>query len=889
MDAARWERVQTLFHDATGLPEPEQRAFLEATSGDDPTLVADVLDLLQEDARGSPLLDRGVSHAAHHVFGGAISTPLPAGEFGAYRLRRLLGEGGMGVVYLAERTDLGSLAAIKILRDASLSPARRERFASEQRTLAQLEHSSIARLYDADTLPDGTPWFVMEYVEGVPLTTYCAIHACPILERLQLFRAVCEAVQHAHRHAVIHRDLKPSNILVKSDGAVKLLDFGIAKQLESLDVTQDQTRTALRLMTPAYAAPEQVRGERLGIHTDVYSLGVVLYELLSDRLPFDLSNSTPGQIEKIITEQEPEKPSDVARKMAPLSDGGSRATSISKGSWADLDVISLTAMHKDPQRRYRTVEALVRDIDHYVDGEPLDARPDTVRYRAGKFVRRNARQVAVAAALLVMIVGLVVFYTVRLAGARDAALAEAEKTEQVSEYLVNLFEAGDPFTDTPDSLDVRTLLRRGTERAEALTGQPEVQAQMLDVLGRVNTMVSEYGRAEPLLRRAVALRRGLTDSPLDLASSLMNLATLHSNTGAYDSAEAAFREAITLREQHLPPDDPQLAASLDALGIALNRQGKYEEAETAYREALRIQQAAFTGPHKELASTLNNLAVNQSDQSDHAGAERYFRAALEMSRMVYGPEHPSTAVDLANLGVVLETRGNFAAADSALSEAVRIKRLKLGNDHSETAFGLSQLGAMLRRKGDYDRAEAALREALDIEGRVLVGNHRNTAFTLISLGQTLQDRGDYAAAEPMLRRSLAIFGVSVGERHPLTAITRCHLAYLMHLKGEHVVAESLFREGLAMLEAILPPDHDQLALNRGKYGVMLTAQSRFAEAESLLVDSYEKLAAGFGADHRDTRLAVSRLVELYEAWNKPERADHYQRAAATVAGGNASP
>ncbi len=285
----------------------------------------------------------------------------------------------MGVVYLAERTDLGSLVAIKVLRDAWLSPARRERFASEQRTLAQLNHPSIRRLYDADTLDDGTPWFVMEYVEGIPLTEYCREHRCSIDERLQLFRAVCEAVQYAHQRAVIHRDLKPSNILVKPDGTVRLLDFGIAKQLESLEAPlgkTDQTMTGLRLMTPAYAAPEQIRGDGVGIHTDVYSLGVILYELLAGQLPFDLSKLTPGEAETVIVGREPEKPSAVANETTKLPGANSGATSASKTAWADLDVLCLTAMHKDTQRRYQSVEALTRDIDHYLRGEPLEARPD---------------------------------------------------------------------------------------------------------------------------------------------------------------------------------------------------------------------------------------------------------------------------------------------------------------------------------------------------------------------------------------------------------------------------------------------------------------------------------------------------------------------------------
>ncbi|HEY1263552.1 MAG TPA: serine/threonine-protein kinase, partial [Terriglobales bacterium] len=381
MDTQRWERIQALFHEAAELPGSEQKVFLSAACGEDKALLAEVVALLEEDAKGSSLLDHGMAQVARQVLSESVPAALASKRFGPYRIKSTLGEGGMGVVYLAEREDLGSQVAIKVLRDAWLSPARRARFASEQRTLAQLNHPSIARLYDADTLADGTPCIIMEYVEGLPLTEYCRRHQCSVEQRLELFRAVCEAVQYAHQHAVIHRDLKPSNVLVKQDGGVRLLDFGIAKQLDSVDAPVDQTRTGLRLMTPAYAAPEQIRGDRIGIHTDVYSLGVILYELLAGRLPFDLSNLTPVEAATIIVEHEPGRPSVVARRAA-LRSG--EAHGPSRAEWADLDVLCLTAMHKDPRRRYRSVEALVRDVDHYLKREPLEARPDTLRYRLGK-------------------------------------------------------------------------------------------------------------------------------------------------------------------------------------------------------------------------------------------------------------------------------------------------------------------------------------------------------------------------------------------------------------------------------------------------------------------------------------------------------------------------
>src|SRR5258708_2374350 len=316
MDSARWQTIQLLFHEVADLPASEQRICLKSRCGDEDTVINEVLALLQEDAASASMLDRDVAHVVHEILQDEDETSLPFKEFGPYRLKKVLGHGGMGVVYLAEREDLENQVAIKILRDAWLSPARRERFSLRQRTLRQLKQPVNARLYDADTAPDGTPFFVMEYVEGVPLVEYCNAHGCSDEERLRLFRAVCEAVVYAHQHAVIHRDLKPSNILVKNDGTVRLLDFGIAKHLENLGDAVDQTMTGLRLMTPAYASPEQIRGEQVGIQTDVYSLGVILYELLSSKLPFDLSDRTPAQAEKVLTQQAAAKPSSAVQQPA---------------------------------------------------------------------------------------------------------------------------------------------------------------------------------------------------------------------------------------------------------------------------------------------------------------------------------------------------------------------------------------------------------------------------------------------------------------------------------------------------------------------------------------------------------------------------------------------
>lgn len=852
MDAERWLRIQTLFHDALARPEPEREDYLRAACGDDVTLMEAIRELLAEDARGNSLLERDLAQVAHSIF----DTSAPAFKsIGPYRIVRRLGQGGMGVVYLAEH--LGRHVAVKVLRDASLSPARRERFEREQQTLAQLTHPCIARLYEASTLADGTPYFVMEYVEGAPLTDFCERQACDLPQRLELFRTVCEAVQYAHRQAVIHRDLKPSNILVTPKGAVRLLDFGIAKHMESVARSDAWTRTGQQLMTPAYAAPEQLSGRPIGVYTDIYALGMILYELLCGAPPFDLADLTPGQAELLILNQEPEKTSSRARHR-------SLNFSLSRAQWADLDVLCSTAMHKDPQRRYASVDALIRDLDHYRNSEPLDARPDQLAYRAGKFVRRHRSAVVASVTAFAALVALGAFHTVRLTQERALARAEAAKARELSEYLIGLFEAGDPFAQQADDLDIRTILERGIERAEGLAAQPDVQAQMFNALGRVYTMLSEYERAGMLLERAWKFRAN-ADQPLNLAETLANLGILHRYKSELESAQKFTRAALAIRERHLPPLHPDIAASLDNLGVVLSNDGQYEEAAVALTRALDIRRKSYIQPHPLVGHTLNNLAVNEFNEGNYDAAERYYREALAISKATYGPEHAYTAVDLANLGVLLDTKGNYAEADSMLTEALRITQLRLGEDHYETAFRMAQLGGMLRRKGDLDRAEAHLRKSIEIEGRVLEPNHRNHGVTLHHLALTLQDKGDYAAAEPLLRRSVDVFRESLGPEHPFTGIVTCSLGFVLHLQHRNAEGERYMREGLRILTAALPAGHDMIALNENRYGALLLAESRFEEAEPLLTRSHEALRKTFGERHKDTVLAASRLAALKEA------------------------
>ncbi|MFN8573263.1 MAG: serine/threonine-protein kinase [Gemmatimonadaceae bacterium] len=869
MDAKRWERVQELFHAAIELPEDERDAWLTATCGSDTELRERVQALVAEDARSDSLLDRNLANVASEILNDR-APDLPRERFGPYRISRILGEGGMGVVYLGERDDLSAVAAIKILRDAWLSPARRERFTAEQRTLAQLTHPSIARLYHADSLPDGTPWFAMEYVEGVPLTTYCRERNLDVRERLRLFRVVCEAVQYAHQHLIVHRDLKPSNILVRHDGSVVLLDFGIAKQIEEGERRADATRTGMRFMTPAYAAPEQLRGEHTGIHTDVYSLGVVLYEVLTGQLPHDVSDKTPAEAELVVLQATPERPSLAAKR----NHAGAPLTRDS--SWQDLDVLCLTAMHKDGERRYRTADALIRDIDHFLRGEPLEARPDSFGYRAGKFVRRNTGRLAIAGAVLALVIGLTAFYTVRLASARDAALQEAARTQRIQRFLSNLFEGGDEAAGPSESLRVITLVDRGRHEAASLSTEPAVQAELYATLGGIYRELGNLERADTLLGLSLSQRRRvLGPEHADVVRSLGDIALLRAAQARLDDAEASARQAVTLARKIFPPDHPDLAIALSTLGLVLENKGSYQESITVLQEAAAIQRAR-SAESPELNETMTELANSNFYLGNYQVADSLNHVLLAMSRSLFGPRHPHVADDLINIGAVQNELGNQVEAQKYYREALGIIRGWYGDDHPETASAESMLARQAIFLGRFGEADTLLHDALRIEERVYGPVHPRVASTVNEVARLAQQRGQIDAAVAGFTRMLSIYRSIYGDGHYYVGVALGNLAGALVEKHEYDRAVQLLHTALAVYAKTLPADHQYVAIAHIKLARAYAAAGRFALAEQEGVAGYDLLHGKANTSAAWLESARKVLAQVYDSLGQPDKAKRYR-------------
>ncbi len=505
--------------------------------------------MLGNEAEGSFLQNGELGQMARELLksdGEFLTNPV----LGPYSLMRVLGEGGTGKVYLAKRSDVGSLVAIKFLRDAWISATRRKRFADEQLILARLRHPQIASLYDAGVSDGGTPYFVMEFVEGAALTQYCADHHCTLRERLALFSQVCVAVRYLHSQAIVHRDIKPSNIFVNHEGVVKLLDFGIARQMETADAANSRTMTGFQLMTAAYGSPEQWLGEWPGLPADIYSLGVVLFELLTGTLPFELTNVTPSEAQRLITEQPPRPPSTVLRPAAQLS--------VLRSEWADLDVMCLKALQKEPERRYQTVDAFLQDVEAFLHAEPLAARPDSWRYRTGKFVLRNRKAVAAATLAVILLSVLSGVFIWRLNQERRAVLAESARVKRLLQFTLDLFGGGQREAGPPGGMRVFQLLDMGTQRARSLQSDPLQQSEILMTLGPIFQSMGELSKAEDAIKTAFLLRTRTPGATFSAAQSLVALGYVHSDQGRLNEAENDVKRGLETLISLKGDDDPDV-------------------------------------------------------------------------------------------------------------------------------------------------------------------------------------------------------------------------------------------------------------------------------------------------------------------------------------------
>ena len=906
MDADRWNRIEALFEQAAELEPDARAAFLTAATADDPALREEVEALLAADADADAYLGRLNAEFVGPALKSALAQrdALIGSEVGPYRVLRMIGQGGMGAVYLAERADgaFAQTVALKLVRPG-LAPDLTRRFLAERRILARLEHPNIARLIDGGVTTDGRPWLAMEYAAGEPITDYCDRKQLSVNERLALFEEVCEAVTFAHRNLVVHRDLKPSNILVTESGpgsTVKLLDFGIAKLMED-DATAfavAETRTGVRVMTPEYAAPEQVRGEPVSTATDVYALGVLLYELLTGRRPYRLASRVRHEVERAILEDEPTRPSTAVAEPLPETERTTTPETLSQTRRADtaalrrrlsgdLDQIVLTALRKEPDRRYGSAEAFADDVRRHLDGQPVKAQPDTAGYRARKFVRRHRGSVAAAALVFVALaagLGIALWQADRAAAEALRAQTEAAKAREVTAFLVDLFETNNPNESRGDAIPVRDVLERGAARIlDDLDGEPDVQAALLSAIGEVYRKLGNYERADSLLRMAVASRRELAatdpEARRGLGESLLFLGSVRREEGAYAEALALVREADSLTTLVLGPRHAATLTVRNERAMTLQQNGQPDEAAALLREVIAVGEEELDPDSDELATYRVNIGGMLAEVGELDEARPPLEQGIRTFRTVFGPDDPRTVAATSTLAYVLKSTGAFDEAEEAYRSVIASLAVSYGPKHPAVSFVTNNLASLLKERGDYEEADSLYARAVANIREVMGPEHPAVLVLEFNRADLARRRGDLDAAEAAHRAVLEARERILGPEHPDVAGSYYEVAKLHLARADTTGAEPLLRRAIAIYEPQVGTDNVATAEAYRTLGDLLSRRGRFKEADALLLSAYETFLLKRGRDHDETREAASMLAAHYRRWNKPDEAARYQSIA----------
>jgi eukaryotic-like serine/threonine-protein kinase len=855
VEPERWQRLREVFPAALAIVPDERPARLAEVCGADAGLRAEVESLL----------------AAHEAAAGFLSGPgeeelaeasLDGERLGPYRIVNRLGAGGMGVVYLALRADgeFQQRVALKVVKPGLDSVEVIRRFLAERQILAALEHPNIARLLDGGTTERGLPYFVMEYVEGQPIDTYCRERRLSLRQRLELFLTICSAVEHAHRNLIVHRDLKPGNVLVSADGTPKLLDFGIAKLLDpELALSLGATVFGPQPMTPDYASPEQMRGEHVTTASDVYSLGVLLYELLAGRHPFRSRASTPAEMRRLVTEEEPPKP------MA-----------------GDLDNIVLKALRKEPNRRYGSVEQLADDVRRYLAGRPVLARPGTIGYRASKFLRRHRVGTAIAATILLAIVGFgigMAALAARLAQERDRAEQQRRRAEQVTAFLTEIFEVSDPLKKTGKDVTARELLDVGAAKIGAqLHDQPETRAALTMTMGSIYRRLALYDRAIPLLESALSTRLRVSGEAREvLAQNLDELGTARLERGETAAAAAAYNRSLEIRRRLFGAEHLAVAMSLNNLANVQWAKAEYAAAEPLYVQVLEMRRRLLSEEHEDVATSLNNLGNVAYARGDPGRAEPLHREALRIRRKLLGDDHVDVGESENNLAAVLSRRGELAEARALYEAAIAVRRSHYGNEHPIVIQTLGNLAVVLHDQGDDAAAEPLYRQVLAYSRKTFGDHDLEVARAANNLAGLRRDQGAWREARQLYGEAIAILREKGGPRHPNLGTALTSLAELEVTHGEFAAAEPKAREALAILQAAYPPGHWRTAAAESVLGGCLLGRGRLAEAERLLLHSQPILAS---ASERSAairnRETLRRLADVYVRLGRRKEAVKYR-------------
>lgn len=860
----RWRQLQDLFERASSLDPPAREQFLRQECAEDSVLHDQVTSLLRASASDDEELERRYERSIGNLL---RDSELPAGTLiGRYRIQGLLGRGGMGTVYLAERADdqYQQTVALKLVERGILHTDMGDRFRGERQILARLNHPNIARLLDGGHTDDGMPYFVMEYIAGAPIDGYCVRHELPTRDRLQLMKQVCAAVQYAHQNLIIHRDLKPSNILVGEDGTPKLLDFGIAKLLEPEATGAALTRFRDRAMTPEHASPEQIRGEPTATVSDVYGLGVLLYQLLTGEHPYTSLTRSLGELERRVCEEDPQPPSARVRQIIRGTESA-QLRDLARELTGDLDTIVLKAMQRDPARRYHSAAALARDIQNYLDGLPIEARPDTFSYRAGKFLRRHKWGAVSTAAAIALIVGLTNFYTQRLAAERDRAQLEATKARQVAALLAGIFRRADPWGAQGKQISAVEVLDRGAHDIEGqLHDQPVLLAELLFNIATSYRNLADFERADRTFARVLQLESsaGLNDTAQH-GRTLYEVANTRRSEGQYADAESYYKQALQLQRHLFPGPNSDTSATLTHLGTLYYDTLRWKEAVPLQREALDMAIAADGRESEQTADCMNNLALTLQSVGQFPEAERMFREMIQIQARVMPPMHPDVLGDKFNLALLLNATGHYSAAESLMRELLPQRRAVLGSDHPSVGYTLTALGSVLTSLGKFDEAEQLLNDAGVILRNKLTPTHFRIGNVQRESGRLALARGDYARAEELFKDAADTFSKALGDSS--ISVYRIHslMAGTLLDMGRPLEAQPLIEGAYQrMFGDGQDPGNVSFDLTLEQLGRLRISQGRLDDATSLFQRALTRYRDEGIPNHPNTSWALLGLAQV---------------------------
>src|SRR6266702_1275220 len=756
----QWPRIKEIVGAALEREPNERDAFLEEACSENQWLRAEVTSLLAACVEADVLFEP--QWKANLIDGGRNSQTI-----GPYRLIRELGVGGMGQVWLAEQMEsVRRRIALKLIKSGMFDAAIVQRFQAERQSLALMDHPAVAKVFDAGATEKGQPYFAMEYVDGLAITDYCDQRKLGIRERLQLFIKVCEGVQHAHQKAIIHRDLKPSNILVvEVDGRPmpRIIDFGLAKPT-SPTVTREAlfTQVGVFLGTPGYMSPEQAdpNVEDVDTRTDVYSLGVILYEMLTGILPFDSTEWKKQRLNEVLRqlrETDPLRPSAKVStnrdKLAARAEArGTLPRQLVNLLRGDLDWITLKALEKERERRYGTASELATDIERHLENRAVMARRASTAYRLAKYARRNRVSLAAVAGVFAVLLAFVITQTIQL----RRITRERDRADRITDFMTNMFEVSDPSEARGNSVTAREILDKSSKEIDsALAQDPEAQAQMMEVMGEVYESLGLYGRAQALLTRAVETRRRvLGTAHVQTLKSTAELAWVLHAEGREVESEKLQRETLKMRSRILGPRHKSTLASMINLASTLDYQARFAEAEKVQREALDIMRQSQGIENEDTLTCMSNLANTLSWQHRYSDAEALRRENLNIRRRVLGPDAPDTLSSMTNLADTLYLEGRYSEAEKLERETLDIQRRVEGPEHPETLISMYNLASILNKSGRFAEAEALGRTTLDIRRRVLGPDHPRTLLAKYNLATSLIGQGHYLEAEKLLKDAI---------------------------------------------------------------------------------------------------------------------------------------